>query len=604
MASPEPTAADELEAFDEGVSRLVRRQLENLLRIVELEAGGAPVAPTAVSLQRRPTAPWGGGRRPHPPLHGDGYDATTAYRHCEPRLGMIERLLSRLCSWVRLEVDGDRLGPIDAFRLRDLAYWARYQAPRLLDNMGELSCFCSCDCDFCFVKGSRHHFLPRPMLTVAEARTRARYYSAERRRGLPTAATNPGEPLLNPHALELLTIARSAHPEDVLDITTNGDFLTEKALDALAALKPVHVALSLNARDPAIRRAVMRTHRPEVAVAALPLLRERELQFTGSVVAVPSIPVEEIAETVRTLDRHGPLQIRLLLPGYTRFAPPAVPWDTRARWDAIVELGARLRPEIRAPILIQPGFYWNRSIAATIDGVYPNSPADAAGLRCGDLIRAVNGTPVVAKVEATHLLSEPPAPGEPWIVTLVVQRGEQRFEVKLSNELPIDEDRYPYKPRGYAASFDILGRWHFGVELIDSFDIGALKALKELVAAHPGARRVLLFTTPLATGLLAQALSVVGDSPECRLDGVEVRATMAPQTYWGGNIVVGDLHVVDDYVQHLRGLQENGYAPDLAVIPSTFTSEWGFDLLGTSWHEIERRTGIPVALVAARRVMV
>jgi hypothetical protein len=116
-------------------------------------------------------------------------------------------------------------------------------------------------------------------------------------------------------------------------------------------------------------------------------------------------------------------------------------------------------------------------------------------------------------------------------------------------------------------------------------------------------RSVLIFTTPLVKDLYAQALQIVGDSPECRLPPIEVRVAIASQNFWGGNILIGDLHVVQDYIDHLNLLKGVGYRPDL-IIPSSFVNSWGFDILGTSYKEIERCTGIPVELLPVRRIMV
>jgi hypothetical protein len=79
---------------------------------------------------------------------------------------------------------------------------------------------------------------------------------------------------------------------------------------------------------------------------------------------------------------------------------------------------------------------------------------------------------------------------------------------------------------------------------------------------------------------------------------------MAPHNFWGGNIIVGDLHVVQDYVDHLKTLARAGYVPDLVIIPNSFTDSWGQDLLCTSYQEIERKARVPVELLPVRRVMV
>lgn len=589
----------------DGMAALIRHQLENLLRVIELESGGVPLAVETVALRRQ------NGRRPdigpvREPSLGEAsvrYDSPSVYRHIEPRFLLISHFLKSLGRACGLESAGqDR--SIDGYRLKELSFWARYSSIRLFDNFGELSTWCSCDCDFCFLRGSEMLSPKRPMLSVAEARTRARYYSARRQKGLPTHSAPPGEPFANPKAMELLRLARAAQPEAVLDITTNGDYLTEKLISELAEIKPVHIALSLNSANQEERGRRMASRRPEVGIRAVSLLQQYGIQFTGSIVPSAKSPIEDVAESMSYLDRHAALQIRLLLPGYTKYAGPAAEFDTDAFWRALIETAARMRSELNSPLLIQPGYYWNRDIRAFIDGIFPNSPAARAGLRFGDRITRVNGNPVVTRAEAGHFLDRPAESGKPWNAAVEIERQGRSLSVELSNEIATEDDRYPYKPGGYAPTYEALARWRFGVQLMDSFDLGALAALKMIVNRHPQAHQVLLFTTPLVRDIFAQAMQIAGDSPECRLPDVELRVTMARHDFWGGNIVVGDLHVVEDYVAHLNLLARLGYRPDLVIIPSSFTNSWRLDLLGHSYTEIERRTGTTVELLPVRRVMV
>ena len=579
-----------------GIETLIRHQLENLQRIIELESGAAPVRIDGFVFG----APSPGVR----PATRVRRESPAVYRHVEPRLTMIAAFLNHVQQLGRFEANGLPV-EVAGFSLKNLHFWSSYPATRLIDNFGELSTWCSCDCGFCFLRGSEMLSPKRPMLTAAEARTRARYNSVERRTGLPVPSAPPGEPLANPRAIELLRIARTAHPGPVIDITTNGDFLTEKTVDALAELKPLHISLSLNSSDPQERRRSMRSHRAEVAIRAVPMLRDRGIQFTGSIVPSVSAPLSDVAQTMEYLDRFEPIQIRLLLPGFTRHALPEEQFDTPTFWNSLLSIAAEMRSKLRSPLLIQPGYYWNRSIAAIIDGIFPNSPAEAAGLHLGDRIVSVNGNRVLTRAEAGQALEEPPQAGSAWAADVEVERGGRRWTVHLSNELAIADDRYPYKPAGYESTYEVMARWGFGIQLMDGFDLEPLGILKQIVSRHPEARHVLLFTTPLVKDLYLQALQIVGTSPECALpEEVELRVTIAPQSFWGGNIIVGDLHVVQDYIDHLETLARAGYRPDLVIIPNSFADSWGQDLLCRSYLEVERAAGVAVELLPVRRVMV
>ena len=90
----------------------------------------------------------------------------------------------------------------------------------------------------------------------------------------------------------------------------------------------------------------------------------------------------------------------------------------------------------------------------------------------------------------------------------------------------------------------------------------------------------------------------------CDLDGIEFRTEVPEHKFWGGNVFIGALYTVSDYVQHInRSVSENQFAPDLIIIPSSPFSEWGRDLAGEVYAEIERRVGIPVEILNTRQTL-
>jgi hypothetical protein len=75
--------------------------------------------------------------------------------------------------------------------------------------------------------------------------------------------------------------------------------------------------------------------------------------------------------------------------------------------------------------------------------------------------------------------------------------------------------------------------------------------------------------------------------------------------YFGGNIILGDLLVVQDFIDHIRDYLARGNPrPDLVVIPSTpfGLGAWRRDLTGRPYMDIERATGVPVALLECERI--
>jgi len=584
----------------EDIGGLLKNLLEKVLPVIDLESEGEVVRIDEIRIMRDPVAPCSEAKS-----STDGYDKLSAYKPQEPRLVMFGNFLNHMIRCTDFFSQGRRV-EIDGFRLRNLPSWVRYPQSRVLDNFGEICSWCSCNCELCFLKGTTTGYTKKTMLSVAEARTRAKYFSSDKKMGLPVGYAQPGEPFLNPSIMDILRIAREAEPDLLLDITTNADFLTEKVVQELAELKPISIIVSINSANGPIRKKIMGSARSDVGIKAIPLLREAGIQFIGSIVSPASVPLEDIADTARYLDHYSALQVRLLLPGFTRFHPKEVAFDTPLRWGNIVKTAQQLRQEFSTPILIQPGFFWNQDISAVVDGIYRNSPTEKAGLKFGDRIVEIDGQLIITKAEANDLLRISPEEKTSrgcFRRSLKVERGEGIFVVELRDDSSLHDDHYPYKPAGYGICDRSFRGNSFGIHLIDGFRLESLKTIKESLDKHTGVRKVLLFTTALAKNLFAQAMMIAGSSLDFKMDSIELRVTVAEQRYWGGNIVIGDLHVVQDYIDHILMLGKEGYRPDLVLIPRSFVGDWGFDVLGGSYSEIERKTGVPVELLTNVRIM-
>ena len=49
-------------------------------------------------------------------------------------------------------------------------------------------------------------------------------------------------------------------------------------------------------------------------------MRQLGIQFTGSIVPSWEVPIDDVVRTISDIDIHNPMQIRLLSPGFTRYA--------------------------------------------------------------------------------------------------------------------------------------------------------------------------------------------------------------------------------------------------------------------------------------------
>ena len=83
-----------------------------------------------------------------------------------------------------------------------------------------------------------------------------------------------------------------------------------------------------------------------------------------------------------------------------------------------------------------------------------------------------------------------------------------------------------------------------------------------------------------------------------RLDVVVPRSE-----FFGGNVSVGDLWVLEDIERAVRPLLESGRRPDLLVLPDSFLSRWGRDLRSIPYTELEATLGIDIVLVNCERIV-
>lgn len=537
-----------------------------------------------------------------------GYESVDSVLMTEPRIEAIRRELQALLRVVQLESGGQPV-EIDGFRLRDIGDWADYTTS-LSDIFWHLSSVCNFGCEFCYEKGNPPGFpiqnLTR-MATLDEIDTRLRHYDPLTRKGVFTVRTAINEPFVNPRALDVLRTLRQKSGSELISFITNGSLLTEEIVAALGELAPLFFNLSLYSVDEGVRREVLRDRRPENAVRAVELLHRYEVPYMSNVVMWPSIPFADLERTIAYLQEHRATVARVCLGGYSRYLEGEFErFEARAFWPRVVDYVERLRERFEIPILIEPNSFVQRHTDAVIDGVIVQSPAQLAGLRRGDLVLAVDGAPVRSRIELLSRLrrggAAPQRYRQPGVmvetapvdahpherVRLLVERGGQRFEAELDRYLPASLATYPY--RAIAPFQDFA----YGLVVTDSLRFSSLREARRLMERH-GSRRVLLLTSMMIEPVLGTMLAQTD-----AFAGFDVAIRVAENGYFGGSINVGDLLVVEDFVAAVAAYRAEGHAePDLVLIPASpfASSPWGRDLTGRPWIELERATGIPVALV-------
>jgi len=151
--------------------------------------------------------------------------------------------------------------------------------------------------------------------------------------------------------------------------------------------------------------------------------------------------------------------------------------------------------------------------------------------------------------------------------------------------LPTGQHGYPYAPET---------DHHLGMIFLGAgFRPSLLEDLKAMITTHQ-AREVLVLSSPLVKPVFLQLLQ---ESP--LFGGMQIQVEVPENRYFGGNICMGDLLVVRDFIEAIKDYLGKNPSPDLIVIPSSSFSlgQWRRDLEGKAFTEIERAVGLPVALL-------
>ncbi len=590
----------------EPLVEMVRAQLRNLLDIARLLEEGREVEVDGFRFlgpeRGRHGLEGGRGSRPPapgvPPSPGGTMENMANAALYEPRITFIARQLESLLSVVQLESGGKPV-EVDAFRLRRPSDWADAPVEGPADIINHAATRCQCDCIFCYNKGS----LPSleqpgrdPDFEWKYLEEQLRHYSPLAQRGLFPRFGSPRDLLAHPHALALLRALREKSDRP-LRFATNGNKLTPAVISALAELAPLSLDLSLNSSSPERRSYLMRDRRPETAIRSLPLLVAAGIPYAVTIVAWPQPSLQEmlydLEETCRYAAQNRARLVQVNLPGYSRFFSPQPLFDSELVWERAVHRVQELRRELPCPIVVSPSMYEenltrSRKNLPEVTGVVPGSPAARGGLRAGDVILEMNGIKVKNRPQARDLLTLFQQSGQEEVLVTVRRNGETaRLGVRAG------DFSYPYDPQ----TGSHLGVVFMGMGLRSAY----LEVLREIINSS-GARSVLFLTSRLVRPTLEQLLA---EHPLGLPGDVEFRLSVPENRFFGGNIILGDLLVVQDFIDHLREYAAGGRPrPDLAVIPSTpfQLSRWGRDLTGRPYLDIARETGMSVKLLECRPI--
>ena len=590
---------------------MIRSQLESLLGLLSLYHKGEEVKVDAFRLMNEREAihpifpagtdqaevkaevepksepqPW------PPPQPAASFQSARNAELYEPRIPHLKKVLESLLSVITLEADGKPV-KIDGFRLKDLNQWLVPSAGDPAEVFDHLATACQCHCSFCYLRGNPPSLvLEQPERNAdeeyAEARTRLKYFSPPARRALFPTLGSPYEVLSHPYIIDLLADLRKK-TDRPLRISTNGNALTGEFIEKLSSLQPIYLYLSLNSSSPARRTQLMGGRESEVAIHSLPLLKQSGIPYAVVIVPWP-IPsaahmLTDLGETVADADGHDAHLVEVSLPGYSRYFSEEKLFDLDELWSSVISKVRSLRERTACPLLVKPGLFEETLHEKTFNlprvvGVVKNSPAAASGLRPDDWVLSVGGLKISSRPQARDILRLYGQNGYPS-VSLTVQRGKGPIDFQL---FP-DRFQYPYTPQT---------DHHLGIIFRgEGLRTGVLENLKSLIVAHR-ANRVLLLSSRLVKPVFEQLLQ-----ESSLFANIRVQVEVPQNRFFGGNIFMGDLLVVQDFVEAIRDYVKKNPPPDLIVIPSSPFSlgHWGRDLEGRAYSDIERAVNLPVALL-------
>jgi len=514
----------------------------------------------------------------------------------EPRIDLIKKLAGSLLTLIEFEQNGQAIN-VDSFRLRNLQDWLVPSAGDPREIFEYAGGHCSCDCVFCCNKGNHPSVAVgnNPVRTdgdeFEEIKTRIRYFPSEAGITLFPDLGCVYEVTEHPYFMDVLHLLRDKTSQP-FRITTNGCNLSPEIVSKLSKLKPIYLYLSLNSSSASRRQRLMRDPRPEVAIEALPLLRKQGISYATVIVPWPvdseNEMLKDLSSTVAYAAIHEAHIIQVNLPGYTSHFSSSELFDLPQLWSAVIARVRELREEHDCPVVVMPTLYEDNIYQPyknlpQIIGLVKNSPAYLGGLKRGDVVLRVNSILIRDRPQARDILSVIQQ-SEAKMVSLGVQREHQTLEINL------DLTKYSYP---YSKDVDTyLGIIFNGTGLRTS----SIEDLKDTIEAHQ-AKRVLFLSSELMKPTLKQCLA---ESHLFRDSQLEIDIKVPQNHFFGGNIFMGDLLVVQDFIDCIRDyVSQKRAKPDLVIIPSSpfNLSGWGRDLTGRVYLDIERETGVPVELL-------
>jgi len=361
-----------------------------------------------------------------------------------------------------------------------------------------------------------------------------------------------GEPFLREDIIEILQSIRLKYRETAIQVTTSGIHLNEAILTGLKRIGGIELNISLNSSSAQGREKLYRGKAHISAVAAVRKLKDYDISFSGSIVAMPHlVGWEDMRETILFLGRNGASAIRVFMPGFTRFTKGVLPPEDIM--SSLQEFIADPESSVDVPVIIEPSGI--KDTHAEVLGVLRNSPAWDSGMIKGDRILRINGRKALSRVDAF------------W---RIFKAGSPELEVLRNGEpVHIVIDKRAKTPSGLVFNYDIHP--------------DTIKGIEKGILRSKGAR-CLILTSELAFDLLT---GCIPQRQDLSIEAVRNR-------YFGGNIMCAGLLTLSDIEAHMN---ETEQLPQVLLLPGIMFDASGRDLLGRHFKEIEEGLGIKTEVI-------
>ncbi|MFP4371966.1 MAG: DUF512 domain-containing protein [Halanaerobium sp.] len=370
-----------------------------------------------------------------------------------------------------------------------------------------------------------------------------------------------GEPFVHPDIYQILNYLRQRWPEIEIKITTSGSFLNLEQVDFLKKLEPLELNISLNAPAPEERVFLMNDSRPENVFKLLPELKEKQLDFEASIVSMHHQQgFEYLKETFDFLEKYPPKSLRVFMPGFSSYAEQNLILE-QGEYHKLAAYIEKQRQEYSYPIVIEPQHF--SSLQAEVNAVMANSPADAAGLKAGDVILKVNQQKVESRVDAFYKIKS-------------AQNPELEF---------LNQDKKSYQI--------IRKKKNQDSGLIMSYDLNSVQKSKLEAYARETRKEKNDQLTIILCSQLAYIFLKDFLQPYLKLnDNLELLQTK--NEFFGGSIVAAGLLTNQDIIKTLAVINKE---IKRIILPEIIYDFYGNDLLGKHYSQIEAEFSTEAILI-------